>query len=216
MNLYFRKLGAGLAGLLRFNGRTALHDFWPYGFTMGAIVYAVGAMVSYIASFDFTFRFNQLLIERQGGWPYPSASEIDREWINQLPTEMFDLARTLMLYSLIVFAVGAALLAAAIIRRLHDTGRTGFWILLPLPFGAYATYAIYGLFSKLPVFFEIEPQQAAVFIFLSEFALAFISAMLWLAALIVLIILLCGRGTPGPNRFGPPPVPIQAARLHPG
>jgi uncharacterized membrane protein YhaH (DUF805 family) len=69
--------------------------------------------------------------------------------------------------------VGLALLIPSLaveVRRLHDTDRSGWWLLLGL----------------IP-----------------------------LIGAIILIVWFCTRGTPGPNRFGPPPmvmIPAMAAR----
>lgn len=100
-------------------------------------------------------------------------------------------------------------LAAAIVRRLHDTGRTGFWVLMPLPFGLYGLYAMERGFAYFPRLIRAEAQDPIVFAFLAEFTWAVFAAMLWLAALIWLIVFLCGRGQPQENRYGPPPIPIQ-------
>lgn len=44
MGRYFRKLGAGLAGILQFNGRMALHDFWPYAITVVLVLNELGTL----------------------------------------------------------------------------------------------------------------------------------------------------------------------------
>jgi uncharacterized membrane protein YhaH (DUF805 family) len=72
---------------------------------------------------------------------------------------------------------------AVSVRRLHDTDRSGWWVLLPLA----------------PYFIGI------IAIFTHLFIL---TAILMLASLIGSILLLvwyCSHGTRGPNRFGPDP-----------
>lgn len=65
------------------------------------------------------------------------------------------------------------------VRRLHDTNRSGWWILLP--------------FAAVP----------AVFIHMGLFALAIIGLM------ILQLVWYCTKGTSGDNRFGPDPLAPQ-------
>jgi uncharacterized membrane protein YhaH (DUF805 family) len=70
---------------------------------------------------------------------------------------------------------------AGTVRRLHDTGRSGWWLLIvPGVTGAMTAVAIYTGYFAMPL----------IVIF---------------AGLGILIYWLRGPGTPGPNRFGPRP-----------
>ena len=88
------------------------------------------------------------------------------------------------------------LLAAAVVRRLHDCDRTGTWGLLPLPFLAAA--------------FILMPRMAGGFADgggepdFSLFVGLFLNNLVYLVALGVLIALCAQNGTAGENRFGPP------------
>lgn len=81
---------------------------------------------------------------------------------------------------------------AVAVRRLHDTNRRGWWILLPLlPFLGVATLALaIGGFNA----------GAGG---LSAFLIIAIAGVV--IGLIVLLVLLCTEGTRGPNRFGDDP-----------
>ena len=76
------------------------------------------------------------------------------------------------------------------VRRLHDTNRSGFWILLWLvPWGLtilvrfmYAGAGVYAMMGMMGL-------------------IGFIS----LIGLVVLIVFYCLPGTPGDNQYGPPP-----------
>jgi uncharacterized membrane protein YhaH (DUF805 family) len=85
-------------------------------------------------------------------------------------------------------------LAAAVVRRLHDRGLSGAWGLLPLPFLAFAFFAMHRAAAS---FLTDEPD--------SVFDTAFASGMLYDISLIVLIVLLAGRSNEGANRYGPNP-----------
>jgi uncharacterized membrane protein YhaH (DUF805 family) len=86
------------------------------------------------------------------------------------------------------------LLAAAVVRRLHDRGLSGAWGLLPLPFLGFAFFAMHRALSTA---FADQPD--------SLFDTAFASAALYDVSIIVLIVLLAGRSDQAANRFGPGP-----------
>ncbi len=202
MNTYFRKLFAGLAGLLRFNGRTMLHDFWPYAITVVCVLYGISALFGMWMSFDLSQRVLEYARENPGSFDaYNQSIE---------PAAFEAIMGGVLALVLPAIAIGAGvhivLLAAAIVRRLHDTGRSGVWALLPLPFGAYGVFAMEKLFARVPVLIGMETPDPVLLAFLCEFIWMIVASLLWLAAVVVLIIMLCGRGNPQPNRFGPPPV----------
>lgn len=79
---------------------------------------------------------------------------------------------------------------AVSVRRLHDTDRSGWWILLPLvPY----------LVGAFLVGFAITGVHGAAAIGGALLVLGFVGA-------IVLLVWYCLRGTPGPNRFGADPL----------
>ena len=91
-----------------------------------------------------------------------------------------------------MFAALVVLLASAVARRLHDSGLSAFWGLLPLPFVAYSGTMFARIFSR----FEAGGPSLLLF------ASVFMSNMLYLVSVVLLILLLARRSAPGPNRFG--------------
>ena len=77
------------------------------------------------------------------------------------------------------------------VRRLHDTNRSGWWILLPL--GPY----LVGIVLMI---------MAALSGSLGLVGLAGILMMIGLVCAIVLLVFYCLPGTPGPNKYGPDPM----------
>ena len=75
------------------------------------------------------------------------------------------------------------------VRRLHDTNRSGWWLLSPLP--GYAVFVAGIATAELPV------------VAIGGFAA--------LALSLALLIFMCLPGTEGPNRFGPDPKGAGAA-----
>jgi uncharacterized membrane protein YhaH (DUF805 family) len=90
-----------------------------------------------------------------------------------------------------IVAFGMWFLAAATVKRLHDRDKSGWWI-VPL-------FIASGIFTRLE---RQLPDSAMALLGLVAFAL-------WLWGFVEL---LCLRGTHGPNRFGPYPLPKEQTR----
>lgn len=96
-----------------------------------------------------------------------------------------------------VVLCAAALLAAAVTRRLHDTGKPGYWGLPPVVF------LMIGL-ALFPVLLSsaLDNPNPPVGLFLG----LFLNNMLYIASLIGLVVLLLLDGTKAANRYGPPTI----------
>lgn len=86
------------------------------------------------------------------------------------------------------------------VRRLHDIDRTGWWVLLGLLPLIVMFIAAGG--SMAMMFGGGETAESAGIMAMG--ASIFAAAVVSLIVFIVLLIFYCTRGTPGPNRFGPP------------
>lgn len=90
------------------------------------------------------------------------------------------------------------------IRRLHDTGRSGFWILAPiapLPFFIYLILALEDALS----FLTFSGNEDVAFYALAILGLA------WIAILIALFVFMVIPGDPKANQFGPSPLHSTSA-----
>ena len=95
--------------------------------------------------------------------------------------------------SWIVYPVLALLSLAVTVRRLHDTDRSGWWVILP-----YAVpYAVFAVDLLLPAF----PTDRLVVNWLSAGPI-----LIAIAVEIALLIMLVQPGTRGPNKYGPDPL----------
>lgn len=98
----------------------------------------------------------------------------------------------------IPFAVGAlVMLALALpemavtVRRLHDTGRSGWWLLLPvLPYLGFFAFTIWAPTAT--------PEEAGM---QGRLMLAFALQIAFLLSGVVLLIFCCLKGQDAPNRF---------------
>ncbi len=93
---------------------------------------------------------------------------------------------TPLLFSLAFFLPSIS----ALVRRLHDTGRSGWWIGAPI-IGLFATITVV---AALTSGFTAIEGPVAVLVSISIFGF-----FIWWIALLVFT---CQKGTPGPNRFG--------------
>lgn len=87
---------------------------------------------------------------------------------------------------------------AVAIRRLHDTDRAGWWVLLG--FGPYLLAAV------LMVFGMLTGQ-------LGLLATGGLIMMIGFVGAIVLLVFMCLPGTAGPNKYGPDPLDPSGAEL---
>ena len=187
----------GLRGLTRFSGRDDRARFWPYvGILLATTM--VGAMAGFITIFISTFTKMRRFAEQ-----HPDHATITQgpgsysiSIAGNHPELMPDFG-ALATVSALIAALFVLLVAAAVARRLHDTGRSGAWGLLPLPFLTVAMT----VFPYLMADFGRDAQQAS----LRLFAVMFANNAIYLGTLAVLVTLLAKRGDFGDNRYGPMP-----------
>lgn len=190
---------AGFAGVTRFSGRDRRNRFWPYAGVVVVLTYLamglVGAAVlapMFTEAAEFAAAHPEHATVTSGPGHYSVSIDADAPGAPGLP----DLTPFFGAIGLGLI-VAVALLAAAVSRRLHDTGRTALWGLAPLPFLA-------GALILMPLIIgEMTGRQAAPN--LGLFLLLFLNNILYLASLLGLIILLCLQTKPGPNRYGEEP-----------
>jgi len=79
------------------------------------------------------------------------------------------------------------------VRRLHDTDRSGWWLLLMVPYGVAVVLMLRSM------------SAAAAAGTMPGFGAAGILMLIGFACLITLLVFYCLAGTPGDNRYGPNP-----------
>lgn len=181
-----------LARLARFSGRESAGLFWPY---VGTVLFLLFVGISGILVPIFTGTFGRM---QRFAAEHPDQSTVTSGpggysiSIQGNHPELFPDMSGITHVMMIGIAIAVLLLAAAVARRLHDRGRSGYWGLLPLPF------LFFGLFAMGRVFTANPPD-------LRLFALIFCNNLLYLAALLFLIVQLAGGSTPGANAYGETP-----------
>lgn len=190
-------LGYGLSNLVNFSGRTRRAKFWPYvAFVIFLSFAGMGAIMlpEISASMERMQRYAEEHPDQATVQQGPGSYSITIH--GHHPELMPDFSRMM---SLIVagLVVIIFLLAAAVVRRLHDCGKSGMWGLMPIPFLVFASVAMPTLLNQFGQ--EGTPE-------LGLFFALFLNNMFYLATLVFLIVLLCGASAKGENRYGPEPV----------
>lgn len=174
--------------LFDFRGREDRASFWPYAAVAFVIIVIVGMFI-----------FIPLMIQSMGAMQEYAAQHPEQATITSGPGQYaisvqgrhpeFFSARTMALYLAVTFGLAILLYAAAVVRRLHDRGKSGLWGLLPLPFIIYSSIMMPTVLASAR-----EPNMALFFSI-------FFSNMLYIVSLVVLIVFLAGASEPAPNPY---------------
>jgi len=196
----------GLGNVFRFSERDGRQTFWLYAAFIYLMTQAFGiiAMAPAMGRI-FTVSYQQAARAAEAG-AAGAGPEVMTPMIGENLRLMFSSFSGIMYISFAISLLAVLLLAAAVTRRLHDRDRSGTWGLMPVPFLLIVLVLTLRLMSALGTGtdapFDETDASLLMMIVLANF--------LYLALLIWLIVLLAGRGTPGPNRYGPPPAPTPA------
>jgi len=187
----------GFRKLATFGGRDSRGQFWPYAAVVLVVVFvSMGVGVTFAMSgfFAEVEQFAAAHPEATTVQASPRSYSISIDGSHP-DAPVPDLGGFFVTLGVSV-AAAIALLAAAVSRRLHDSGRTGFWGLLPVPFLLFGI----GFFPVMmnSMMTEAEPD-------IGLFFLLFGNNMLYLVALATLVVLLSLSTSPKPNRHGDPP-----------
>ncbi|PXA83870.1 hypothetical protein DMC25_17420 [Caulobacter sp. D4A] len=163
-----------LTSLTRFSGRDRRRQSWPYA---GAVLALGFVTIGALNTLAFTSLFTQVSIQS---------------------TPQDDLALLAPMFWTVRLGALAmvALLAAAVVRRLHDRGRSGLWAAPTLAFLSVGTTLIPILFGQL---LTQSPPPTWVLVL---FGVLLLNNLAYLASLLMLLILLVKDSDAGANRYG--------------
>jgi len=178
--------------LATFTGREDRASFWPYAGLAFGILTVVGAAM-----------FLPMMAQSMKAMQAFAAQHPDQVTMVSGPGEHSISAHgaisgltpsraALTLYLGVTFGLAILLYGAAVVRRLHDRGKTGAWGLLPLPFILYSAIQMPRMFGSMA-----SGGQPDLGLFFS----VFFSNLLYMASVLALIVLLAGASDPRPNRY---------------
>jgi uncharacterized membrane protein YhaH (DUF805 family) len=193
---YFETMSRSLSGIARFSGRDTLSQFWPYAGTVIGITMIAGPMVFIPAVASTMSNVQQFAAEHPDQVDIASGPGFYSISVNGSHPELVPDLAGLSVAFILTSAVAVALLASAVVRRLHDRGKSAYWALPTL------ILLILGYVGMSFVFAQIgatdEPDMAL-------FGLIFVNNILSLASLAALLTQLVQNGTKGPNLYGEDP-----------
>ncbi len=175
--------------LTDFSSRSTRPEFWPFIFLM----IATNQLLA-VAAISPSFLFAQ----RQA---------LNPDIRQNLEPEFESLFKRFFILCLAGFLIFLLPLCGAVVRRLHDTNRSGFWALpsaILLIFGFAASWFVFNGFLRNggddipPLFFLL---------FFNNFA--------YIATLVMLIVFCVQDGTAGRNRFGLDPQGRDSVAVEP-
>lgn len=181
----FAAVGSVYANMFNFSGRARRAEFWWYFLFVFLVSFLIQGAIIYWAfthpTFSVAFRSEAAM----------------QTVIKQYETELarwsgYTFLGTLFLYWIPYLAVT--------VRRLHDTGRSGWWMFKPFLLGILGAIVV----SVLAGFMGAAAGSPSP-------ALLLMAMTIPLATTIWYFVVLCLPGTHGNNRFGPDPVPDRRA-----
>lgn len=183
-----------LACLIRFSGRDPRGRFWPYAIFIYALSVVAGILLFIPVLFDMFVRMQRFLVEHPEGLP-ATAGPYDPA-APALPPELMPDLSVVLVPMTLVGVLAMLLLAAAIVRRLHDRDRSGWWALLPVP----SIIAGQLMAPRAAAMLGGTPPDPGVML------PVLLNNLVYWITFIALIVMLARAGTEGGNRYGPDPL----------
>lgn len=178
-----------------FRGRDGRQTFWYYVLFL-AIVDVV-AMIAVMISPMIRLFHNIFAAARAG--------VTDQQAMNDLmANQMSGMFRTIVPFSIGLSLVLIVLFVAAFVRRLHDSGKPGWWALLPVATqlcSIWVSYTSMARVQEVIVGAMQNPQGSATY----PQSTAPWSLIGWLGYIVVIVFGIM-KSTEGPNRYGEAPV----------
>lgn len=182
MDTLFKSLRHNAARIADFSGKDSRAQFWPYAGVVLVLGF-IGLQVVLLHDWSAMLREMSSLI---GVAPGPGG-QIDlppeaQERLDAAFTETFANTPQTALRMAIPLAGVVVLLAAAMVRRLRDGGRSAFWALLPFPFLGVGLWGMSHLMSVAATEGTVDLTRLMAIILCN---MAYLAALAWLIALLV-------------------------------
>lgn len=175
--------------LFDFSGREDRASFWPYAAVAFILIMAAGMIIFVPMMSSAMHEMQQFAVQHPDqatvtSGPGQYSISVRGDHPEFMP------AKSVALYLAVSFGLAILLYAAAVVRRLRDRGKSGFWGLMPLPFILYSSVQMPRMFASVGG--GAQPDMALFFSI-------FLSNLLYIITLIWLIVLLAGPSEPGSN-----------------
>jgi uncharacterized membrane protein YhaH (DUF805 family) len=172
--------------LFDFAGREDRASFWPYAAFAFAATLTAG-MTLLVPMMNRAFHAMRQFAAQHPDQATISSGPGHYSVSVQGPHPEIMPAGSVALFLGVSFGVAILLFAAAVVRRLRDRGKSGYWGLMPLPFIVYSSIQMPGMFGSAGT--GAQPDTAVFFSIL-------LSNLLYMITLVRLTVLLAGPGAP--------------------
>lgn len=185
----------GLGGLLNFNGRDARQPFWYYVLFIYILTTAI-SMVAIVPSMIAMFT-NFVDVAKAGGSPVEAQQAVANSM-----SGMFGSIGWIGMFTGAAFIV---LLAASLVRRLHDSDLPGFWALAP---GALQAIGIALMPAQIEAMSAVVADPVAASDPTAMYRAQGAAGLIGWVAIGLVIWFGVRKSTVGPNRFGDAPFAV--------
>ena len=177
--------------LFDFGGREDRASFWPYA-SVALIITGVAGMIVFVPMMVHSMHAMQRFAALHPDQATVTSGSGQYSISVQGSHPEFMLAEPVALFLTVTFGLAILLYAAAVVRRLRDRGKSGFWGLMPLPFILYSSVQMPRMFASVSM---ATPPDMTLFFSI------FLSNLLYIITLIWLIVLLAASSEPAPNGY---------------
>lgn len=190
MSMILRSVRRGLTNVLRFSGHDTREQFWPYCLLIFALMVLVIMAVMIRTSAGLWYFVAKTVFQS-----FPQDGEVtlspsDQEELNFRFDETFATMPETSVTMLLAMSVVTVLLAAAVVRRLRDAGKSGYWAILPLPFFAISAIMIPDTFESVTGSGSEVDLPIPIFYLIPLLSL---NNLLYLSSMVYLVVLLAGE-----------------------
>jgi uncharacterized membrane protein YhaH (DUF805 family) len=192
----------GLGNLINFEGRDARQAFWYYMLFLYIVTLAITMVVTVPMMLQgFMTGIREGINASQSSDPVAAQAATQAAIANAMRGTI----STSMWLGMVTGLLMLAGLAASFVRRLHDSGLSGFWALIPAAIQvgnlALAPMMVRQMMDNLT---HTTPGDPTAGIQAMQGSVGAASLLGW-AAIIAVVVLGVRKSTPGPNRYGEAP-----------
>lgn len=182
-----------LANLTNFEGRESRPTFWWYVLFLIVVQY----VISFIATVPMVFGAMGSAFDAVQSGASEQTMQAD------MFSAMADSMRTVMWVGVVLGVIAALMIVAAFVRRLHDSGRSGYWAIIPMVTQAIAMIASVRMMGQIEEIFttaissdpaQLQQMQADLML----------QSGGWVGYIGYLVVIVFGvwSSDPGPNKYG--------------
>jgi uncharacterized membrane protein YhaH (DUF805 family) len=191
----------GLGNLANFNGRDARQTFWFWVLAVVLLRFAVNMALTLPITMRMMSRFVAVGIQDGSGDPVAMQAKMHSMMVEMMATEL----PRMVWIGIAVGAISMLLLAASLVRRLHDSDLSGWLVLVPGLMGAAGlAMAPAQIETALKLIKEMKPGVPPNMSAMMQASLGQ-SLLTWVPIALV-IWFGVRKSTVGPNRYGDAPV----------